>query len=106
MTKTRIIYDKERQRAGREIHIDLNGGGGELGIRNMKLLVDMINNIKEQKTPEDVHSAAQRIIGYALCCVNSGFLSEESALELADMLVLIAGEEAARAAAEQRKAPK
>lgn len=106
MAKSKIIYDKEKNQAKREVQIDICGGGGELGIRNIKCLINLINDIQKQKTPEDVRTQADRATGYLLCCANSGFLSKESALEVTDMLVMLATQEEKRAAAEQRTAPK
>ena len=106
MAKSKIIYDKEKNQAAHKVQIDICGGGGELGIRNMKCLINLINDIQEQKTPEDVRAQADRAAGYLLCCANSGFLSKESALEVTDMLVMLAAQEEKRAAAEQRKAQK
>ena len=106
MVKSKIIYDKEKNQAAHEVQIDICGGGGELGIRNIKCLINQINDIPKQKTPEDVRTQADRAAGYLLCCANSGFLSKESALEVTDMLVMLAAQEETRAAAEQRKAQK
>lgn len=106
MVKSKIIYDKEKNQTAHEVQIDICGGGGELGIRNIKCLINLINDIPKQKTPEDVRAQADRVTGYLLCCVNSGFLSKNSGFEIIDMLVMLTEQEETRAAAEQRKAQK
>lgn len=106
MVKSKIIYNKEKNQVAHEVQIDICGGGGELGMLNIRCLIKLINDIPEQKTPEDVRTQADRAAGYLLCCTNSGFLSKESALEVTDMLTMIEAQAEAKAAAEQRKAPK
>lgn len=45
----------------------------------------MINDILQEKTAEGIIEQSYVIVGYTICCINSGFLDEESGKGLIDI---------------------
>ena len=87
-----------------EIRIEAHGTGGELGLKNIQILTGMIEDLKAQKTPEEVDSHFMMICGYTACCVNSGFLDEKSGNELMQLTAMLAENEEKRAEHESKGA--
>lgn len=97
--KSKTIFDGQGNRKAQEIRIEVHGSGGELGIENIKHLMGLIEELKAQETPKDVNDHFMLIIGYCLCCKNSGFLNEKSSdevMQLASTLAAIEQERAER----------
>ncbi len=95
--QSRIILDGQGNKRAQEIRIEAHGKGGELGMKNMQHLVGLIEGLKEQKTPQDVNDHFMLVIGYCLCCKNSGFLDKDSADELMQFACVLASIEQDRA---------
>ena len=100
--KSKAIYDGNGQRIAQEIRIEAHGKGGELGIKNIQYLMDMIDSLQACKTPKEVYGRYMMIMGYCKCCANSEFLDEKSADDLMSLVAFLAGNEQARAEQEQK----
>ena len=81
----------------RQIKITFTIKGGEKGKQSIKHLVEMVENLKEQKTPEEVDTLHSQITGYCKCCVDNEFIDQAAADELMHMVALTAAYEMERA---------
>ena len=76
--------------------------GGEAGIKAIMLLTDLINDLKQCKTPQEVYDGYLQITGYCKCCVDCDFIEEKDADELMHLAAYLAGNERARTEAQQK----
>lgn len=95
--QSKIFLDGQGNKIMQEIRIEAHGSGGELGYKNIQHLAGLIEGFKEQKTPRDVSDHFMLVVGYCLCCKNSGFLDEKSADEVMETAAMLAGIEQERA---------
>lgn len=102
--QSRTMFNGNGRPQVQEIRIEAHGTGGELGLKNIKILTGMIEDLKAQKTTVEVDAHFMMICGYAACCVNSGFLDEKSGDELMQLTAILAGNEAKRAEHEGKEA--
>lgn len=66
--------------------VRLRGSGGELGEKAVKGLSPLIKELREAETEEKIIKSACVILGYTSCCLLCGFLDEESADNLMEMV--------------------
>lgn len=83
--KAKIFLNKDKELESKEITMMLHGSGNEIGMANVKTLIEMINDIPQEKTAEGIIEQSYVIVGYTMCCINSGFLDEESGKRLIDI---------------------
>lgn len=85
-----------------EIRIEAHGKGGATGIKAVSQLANMVNSLKACKTPQEVYDRYIQITGYCKCCLDCEFIDEKSADDLMCLSAYLAGNEQARAEAQQR----
>ena len=90
----------------RQITVGIHGKGGETGIKAIMLLTALINDLKQCKTPQEVYDGYLQITGYCKCCVDCDFIEEKDADELMHLATYLAGNEQARAEAQQKAGKK
>ena len=100
--KSKAILDGQGNVRAQEIRIEAHGKGA-LGVKNVQILVGMIESLKVCKTPQEVYDRYLQITGYCKCCINSEFLDEKAADELMQLTAFLAGNEQARTEQEQRE---
>ena len=76
------------------------------GIKAIMLLTALINDLKQCKTPQEVYDGYLQITGYCKCCVDCDFIEEKDADELMHLAAYLAGNEQARAEAQQKAGKK
>ena len=64
------------------------------------------NDLKQCKTPQEVYDGYLQITGYCKCCVDCDFIEEKDADELMHLAAYLAGNEQARAEAQQKAGKK
>lgn len=101
--KSKTIISGNGQRMAQEIRIEAHGKGGELGVRNVQILVGMVEHLKACQTQQEVYDQFMTITGYCSCCVNSGFLDKNGADELMKLTAFLAGNEQARIEHERKE---
>ena len=94
--KIRTLVDNQHRAIGREIRIELQGRGGELGIQSVQRLIELINQFKTMNTEQEVNDHYTLIMGHCLCCENSGFIDEKGADDLMQAVALLASNELVR----------
>ena len=87
--KAKIFLNKDKELESKEITMMLHGSGDVIGMANVKTLVEMINGIPQEKTAEGIIEQSYVIVGYTMCCINAGFLDEESGKRLIDITYML-----------------
>ena len=103
--KSKAILDGQGNVRAQEIRIEAHGKGA-LGVKNVQILVGMIESLKVCKTPQEVYDRYLQITGYCKCCIDCGFMDEKGADELMCLAAYLAGNEQARAEAQQKEGKK
>lgn len=85
-----------------EIRIEAHRKGGAIGIKAVSQLANMVNSLKACKTPQEVYDRYLQITGYCKCCFDCEFIDEKNADDLMCLAAYLAGNEQARAEAQQR----
>lgn len=76
--KIKTIVNGKGEPQVSEMIFTLDGGGGETGKLAVTFLTQLIDSIKGAKTEPEVVEYYYIIAGFALCCKECGFLTEES----------------------------
>lgn len=100
--KSKTILGADGATKMRQITVGIHGKGGETGIKAIMLLTALINDLKQCKTPQEVYDGYLQITGYCKCCVDCDFIEEKDADELMHLAAYLAGNEQARAEAQQK----
>ena len=85
-----------------QCRIEAHGKDGATGIKAVSRLANMVNSLKACKTPQEVYDRYIQITGYCKCCLDCEFIDEKSADDLMCLAAYLAGNEQARAEAQQR----
>lgn len=80
----------------REVTIEIKGKGGELGVQNVRHLIELINDFKTMNTEQEINDHYMIIAGYCTCCNNCGFIDDKAADDIMQMAAVLAGNELAR----------
>lgn len=80
--------------------------GGEVGIKAIQQLAGMMDSLKQCQTPQEVYDRYLQITGYCKCCVDCNFIDAKGADELMCLAAYLAGNEQARAEAQQKAGKK
>lgn len=83
--KVKTVINSKGEQAGSRIEIPIEGAGGELDMHAVKCLVNIIGDLQNQKTPEEITAHLYIIHGFVLCCGCCGFLSKESLDDITNM---------------------
>lgn len=94
--KVKTIVNGKGEPQARQIEIQIEGSGGELGKRAVIMLSMLINGLKDTKTEEELYEHLYVVFGFALCCQECGFMTEKSTAELMHMAEHAAENEAIR----------
>lgn len=97
--QSETILNKDENIKAQEIGIKMGGNVGELGIKNVKALLQMIEDLKGKETPQKVDVWYSAILGYYSCCVNCDFV--ELSDEFLERIGILAEIEYERAEAQQ-----
>ena len=81
-------------------------GGAEAGIKAIQQLAGMVDSLKQCQTPQEVYDRYLQITGYCKCCVDCNFIDQKGADELMCLAAYLAGNEQARAEAQQKAGKK
>ena len=100
--KSKTILGADGTTKMREITVGIHGKGGEAGIKAVQRLAGMISSLKQCQTPQEVYDRYLQITGYCKCCIDCDFMDEKGADELMCLAAYLAGNEQARAEAQQR----
>lgn len=100
--KSKLFVNPDGTAKMQKISIEAHGKGGIKGIKAVSQLANMVNSLKACKTPQEVYDRYLQIIGYCKCCIDCEFLDEKSADDLMCLSAYLAGNEQARAEAQQR----
>lgn len=100
--KSKTIIGMDGAPKMQQIQIEMHGKGGEIGIKAVQRLVGMTESLKTAKTPQEVYDRYLQITGYCKCCIDCGFMDEKGADEFMCLAAYLAGNEQARAEAQQR----
>ena len=90
----------------RQITVGIRGKGGEAGIKAIQQLAGMMDSLKQCQTPQEVYDRYLQITGYCKCCVDCNFIDAKGADELMCLAAYLAGNEQARAEAQQKAGKK
>ena len=90
----------------REITVGTHGNAGEVGIKAVQRLAGMVSSLKQCQTPQEVYDRYLQITGYCKCCIDCDFMDEKGADELMCLAAYLAGNEQARAEAQQKAGKK
>ena len=90
----------------RQITVGIHGKGGEAGIKAIQQLAGMVDSLKQCQTPQEVYDRYLQITGYCKCCVDCNFIDQKGADELMCLAAYLAGNEQARAEAQQKAGKK
>lgn len=104
--KSKTILGADGTTEMREITVGIHGKGGEVGIRAVQRIAGMVSSLKQCKTPQEVYDRYLQITGYCKCCIDCGFMDEKGADELMCLAAYLAGNEQARAEAQQKEGKK
>ena len=66
----------------------------------------MVDSLKQCQTPQEVYDRYLQITGYCKCCIDCDFMDEKGADELMCLAAYLAGNEQARAEAQQKEGKK
>lgn len=105
----RLIRRKEEADGAtkmRQITVGIHGKGGEAGIKAIQQLAGMVDSLKQCQTPQEVYDRYLQITGYCKCCVDCNFIDQKGADELMCLAAYLAGNEQARAEAQQKAGKK
>lgn len=94
--KNRFFVNGDRTEITREISIPVHGKGGELGIKAINGLVELIETLKDCETCEEVLSTFDTICGYHACCLRCEFIDKKGADELMKLVSMLAGQQTVR----------
>ena len=86
----------------RQITVGIHGKGGEAGIKAIQQLAGMVDSLKQCQTPQEVYDRYLQI----KCCVDCNFIDQKGADELMCLAAYLAGNEQARAEAQQKAGKK
>lgn len=86
--------------------VGIHGKGGEAGIKAIQQLAGMVDSLKQCQTPQEVYDRYLQITGYCKCCVDCNFIDQKGADELMCLAAYLAGNEQARAEAQQKAGKK
>lgn len=70
--------------------VRLQGGGGMMGANAVRRIAAMIEQLKDIKAKKEVIAYSYTITGYALCCRDCGFLTDESVKDLGELITYAA----------------
>jgi hypothetical protein len=84
MMKINIEMGKEEKTTRVEIPLEIRGGNK--GVIAVKNLIALINGFKSKKTEEEIEQHIYVVFGYCLCCRQLGFLSEQGADDLMEIV--------------------
>lgn len=104
--KSKTVLGADGTTKMREITVGIHGKGDEVGIRAVQQLAGMVSSLKQCKTPQEVYDRYLQITGYCKYCIDCGFMDEKGADELMRLVAYLAGNEQARAEAEQKEGKK
>ena len=90
--KSKTILGADGATKIRQITVGIHGKGGEAGIKAIQQLVGMVDSLQ--------------ITGYCKCCVDCNFIDQKGADELMCLAAYLAGNEQARAEAQQKAGKK
>ena len=94
------------QTAQYKFTVGIHGKGGEAGIKAIQQLAGMVDSLKQCQTPQEVYDRYLQITGYCKCCVDCNFIDQKGADELMCLAAYLAGNEQARAEAQQKAGKK
>lgn len=95
--KSKTILGADGATKMRQITVGIHGKGGEAG---------MVDSLKQCQTPQEVYDRYLQITGYCKCCVDCNFIDQKGADELMCLAAYLAGNEQARAEAQQKAGKK
>lgn len=78
----------------------------EAGIKAIQQLAGMVDSLKQCQTPQEVYDRYLQITGCCKCCVDCNFIDQKGADELMCLAAYLAGNEQARAEAQQKAGKK
>ena len=104
--KSKTILGSDGATKMRQITVGIHGKGGEAGIKAIQQLVGMVDSLKQCQTPQEVYDRYLQITGYCKCCVDCNFIDQKGADELMCLAAYLAGNEQARAEAQQKAGKK
>lgn len=94
--KTRILADNQHKTAELEVTVELKGNGDKVCERNLQYLTGLIDEFKVMKSEQEINDHYTLIMGYCLCCKNSGFIDEKGADDIMQMAAIFAGNKLAK----------
>ena len=100
--KSKTILGADGATKMRQITVGIHGKGGEAGIKAIQQLAGMVDSLKQCQTPQEVYDRYLQITGYCKCCVDCNFIDQKGADELMCLAAYLAGNEQARAEAQQK----
>ena len=95
--KSKTILGADGATKMQQITVGMHGKGGEAG---------MVDSLKQCQTPQEVYDRYLQITGYCKCCVDCNFIDQKGADELMWLAAYLAGNEQARAEAQQKAGKK
>lgn len=95
--KSKTILGADGATKMQQITVGIHGKGGEAG---------MVDSLKQCQTPQEVYDRYLQITGYCKCCVDCNFIDQKGADELMCLAAYLAGNEQARAEAQQKAGKK
>ena len=104
--KSKTILGADGATKMRQITVGIHGKGGEAGIKAIQQLAGMVDSLKQCQTPQEVYDTYLQITGYCKCCVDCNFIDQKGADELMCLAAYLAGNEQARAEAQQKAGKK
>jgi len=104
--KSKTILGADGATKMRQITVGIHGKGGEAGIKAIQQLAGMVDSLKQCQTPQEVYDRYLQITGYCKCCVDCNFIDQKGADELMCLAAYLAGNEQARAEAQQKAGKK
>ena len=99
--KNKIYVNEDETARIQEIRVPFTRKGGEKGKQSIEKLINLIQKLSEQPTPEKVEELYDQIIGYCLCCVDNEFIDKAGADELMAVVALLVAIEEERARREK-----
>ena len=99
--KSKTILGADGATKMRQITVGIHGKGGEAGIKAIQQLAGMMDSLKQE-----VYDRYLQITGYCKCYVDCNFIDQKGADELMCLAAYLAGNEQARAEAQQKAGKK